>query len=79
MWIFLYKFDQDGYLAKYKARLCIRGDLQKMDAKDTYAATLAVQVFRALMGITAAHNLEAKQLDAVNAFVNSVLDEEIYC
>ena len=35
MWIFLYKFDQDGYLAKYKARLCIRGDLQKMDAKDT--------------------------------------------
>ena len=79
MWIFLYKFNQDGYLTKYKARLCIRGDLQKMDAKDTYVATLAVQVFRALMGITAAHNLEAKQLDAVNAFVNSVLDEEIYC
>jgi hypothetical protein len=66
-------------LAKYKARLCIRGDLQKVDAKDTYAATLAVQVFRALMAIAAAYDLEAKQLDAVNAFVNSVLDEEIYC
>ena len=79
MWIFLYKFDQDSYLAKYKARLCIHSDLQKIDAEDTYAATLAVQVFRALMSITAAHNLEAKQLDAVNAFVNSVLDEEIYC
>ena len=79
IWVFTYKFDQDGYLAKYKARLCIRGDLQKANAKDTYAATLAVQVFRALMAITAAYNLEAKQLDAVNAFINSTMDEEVYC
>jgi hypothetical protein len=79
MWVFTYKCDQDGYLVKYKARLCIRGDLQKVTAKDTYAATLAVQVFRSLMAIAAAYNLEAKQLDAVNAFVNSHMDEEVYC
>jgi hypothetical protein len=79
MWVFTYKFNQDGYLVKYKARLCIRGDLQKANSKDTYAATLAVQVFRALMAIAAAYNLEAKQLDAINAFVNSRLDEEVYC
>lgn len=79
IWVFSYKFNQDGYLVKYKARLCIRGDLQKVNSKDTYAATLAVQVFRALIAITAAYNLEAKQLDAINAFVNSLLDEEVYC
>ena len=27
MWVFTYKFDQDGYLLKYKARLVARGDL----------------------------------------------------
>ena len=28
IWVFKYKLDQDGYLLKYKARLCARGDLQ---------------------------------------------------
>jgi hypothetical protein len=41
MWVFTYKFDTDGYLAKYKARLCVRGDLQDPTHSDTYAATLA--------------------------------------
>ena len=31
------------------------------------------------MAIAAAYGLEAKRLDAVNAFVDSILDEEIYC
>ena len=26
-WVFIYKFDTDGYLMKYKARICVRGDL----------------------------------------------------
>ena len=28
MWVFSYKFDEDGYLCKHKARLVVRGDLQ---------------------------------------------------
>ena len=31
------------------------------------------------MALTAAYDLEALQLDAVNAFLNSPIDEEIYC
>jgi hypothetical protein len=27
MWTFVYKFDTEGYLTKYKARICARGDL----------------------------------------------------
>jgi hypothetical protein len=27
MWVFTYKFDQDGYLLKFKARLVARGDV----------------------------------------------------
>ena len=78
LWVFKYKFDTDGYLTKFKARLCVRGDLQTTE-QDTYAATLAARTFRALMAISAAFDLEAHQFDAVNAFVNSDLDEEIYC
>ena len=26
-WVFTYKTDSDGYLAKFKARLVVRGDL----------------------------------------------------
>jgi len=28
LWVFTYKFDTDGYLTKFKARICVRGDLQ---------------------------------------------------
>ena len=78
MWVFKYKFDEDGYLVKFKARLCARGDLQ-LTAMNTYAATLAARVFRSLMAIVAAYNLETRQYDAVNAFANSPIDEAVYC
>jgi hypothetical protein len=61
MWTFIYKLDTDGYLAKYKARLCVRGDLQEPTYLDAYATTLAARIFRTLMAIMAAFNLEARQ------------------
>ncbi|KAM4064184.1 reverse transcriptase (RNA-dependent DNA polymerase) [Hirsutella rhossiliensis] len=75
-WVFKYKFDKHGFLIKFKARLCVRGDLQKLGDKDTYAATLAGRSFRVLMAITAKFDLETRQLDAVNAFTNALLDDE---
>jgi hypothetical protein len=79
MWTFVYKLDTDGYLVKYKAHLCIRGDLQEPTYLDTYTTTLAARIFRTLMVIIAAFNLEARQYDIVNAFTNSKLDETIHC
>jgi hypothetical protein len=78
MWVFTYKFDKDGYLTKYKARLVVRGDLQHSKHSDTYAATLAAKIFRALMAIAAYFDLEIAQYDAVNAFTNSYIDELVY-
>ena len=59
MWIFNYKFDEEGYLTKYKARLVARGDFQKTN-QDTYAATLAARIFRALMAVVATFDLERR-------------------
>jgi hypothetical protein len=77
MWLFSYKFDEDGYLYKHKARLVVRGDLQD-DWGDTYAATLAARVFRFLMGIIAAFDLIAYQYNVLNAFLIAPLDRKLY-
>lgn len=77
-WVFKYKFDDQGYLTKHKARLCARGDIKHAE-QDTIAATLAARIFRALMAIVTAFDLEPRQYDAANAFANSPIDEPTYC
>jgi hypothetical protein len=77
MWVFSYKFDEDGYLIKYKARLVVRGDLQEQYG-GTCAATLAARLFRALMSLACAFNLRAVQYDVPNAFLNAHLDRTLY-
>ena len=76
--MFKYKFNNEGLIIKFKARICVRGDLQFWNNEDTYAATLAARSFRLLIALTAKFNLESRQLDTVNAFTNSDLDEELY-
>jgi hypothetical protein len=78
MWVYSYKFDTDGFLKKFKARLVVRGDLQRSKNEETYAATLAARVFRALMAIAAYFDLDIWQFDAINAFTNSKIDELVY-
>ena len=60
MWVYTYKFDKHHRLLKCKARLVVRGDQQRnITAQDTYAATLAACLFRALMALACAFNLKA--------------------
>jgi hypothetical protein len=73
MWVFSYKFDEDGYLLMYKARLVVHGDLQEQYG-NTSAATLAACLFQTLMALACVFNLEAKQYDVPNAFLIAILD-----
>nr|XP_036580707.1 reverse transcriptase domain protein [Colletotrichum truncatum]KAF6788702.1 reverse transcriptase domain protein [Colletotrichum truncatum] len=76
-WVFTYKGSK-GYLKKFKARICVRGDLQPTNELETYASTLAGISLRSLMAIVARFDLETLQLDAVNAFTHATIDEEVY-
>lgn len=78
LWVFTYKFDTDSYLIKYKARLCVHGNLQ-VTSSETYTATLAAHTFQSLMAIAAVFNLEICQYDAVNVFINSTVDKDVFC
>jgi hypothetical protein len=70
-WVFNYKFDQEGFVIKHKARICVRGDLQDTSTlQGTYAATLAARTFRTLMALAAQFDLEVKQFDVAQAFLN---------
>lgn len=78
-WVYVYKFDKRGRFVKAKARLVVRGDQQpKNAAESNYAATLAGRSFRTLIAIAARFDLELIQYDAVNAFVNATIDEDIF-
>ncbi|KAF1981925.1 hypothetical protein K402DRAFT_312380, partial [Aulographum hederae CBS 113979] len=43
--------DPAGYLLRFKARICVRGDLQNEPGNDVYAATGAYRTFRILMAL----------------------------
>jgi hypothetical protein len=45
IWVYTYKFNTNGFLKRYKARLVIQGNLTHSIYKDTYMATLALRVF----------------------------------
>jgi hypothetical protein len=79
-WIFIYKFDSNDFLFKYKARIVIRDDLQKINnAQNVYAATFASKIFRMMMTLIVYFHLKIRQLNAVNVFLNVFNDEKIYC
>ena len=77
-WVFKYKFDDQKYLIKYKARLCAKRNLQHTE-QNTFAVTLAIRIFRTLMIIIVAFDFEIRQYDVINAFINSEIDESTYC
>jgi hypothetical protein len=77
-WVFTYKFNSDGLLTKHKARICVRGDLERVLLDEIYSATLAVRTARFTFALAAHFNLDTTQWDAVNAFLNSLLPTEVY-
>lgn len=78
--MFIYKFNADGFLLKYKTRFCMRKNLQTDSVFKNNAITiLATHIFRALAAIIAAFDLKMKQFDVINTFINSLLDKIVYC
>ena len=79
-WVWSYKFDSGGNLVKYKARICVRGDLQDqwISFSDTYAATLSARLIRCLLALAAVYGYRTNQRDMVNAFLNACLDYVVF-
>jgi hypothetical protein len=79
-WIFKTKFNADNSINKYKARLVVKGYAQifGIDYSDTFALVARLDAIRLLLAIAAQKGWKVFQLDVKSAFLNGVLQEEIY-
>ncbi|KAI7959985.1 hypothetical protein MJO29_005053 [Puccinia striiformis f. sp. tritici] len=80
IWVFHKKYDTDGNLLKFKARLCAQGSAQQegIDYTETYAPTGRSAALRMVLAYAVNNNLGIHQMDVRNAFLNGTLDEVIH-
>lgn len=78
-WVFIRKIENDNQI-KYKARLVIRGfkDNNNHDLRETYAPVSRLPLIKFAFAIINKYDLETCYLDVKTAFLNGIIDEEIY-
>ena len=79
-WVFAIKEATDNTPLRYKARLVVRGDYQRegLDYGEVYSPVVNGPTLRLMLAIAAERDYELDQLDAVTAFLNAPLEEELY-
>ncbi|CAI7805651.1 unnamed protein product [Closterium sp. NIES-54] len=79
-WLFKIKSDADGKIEHYKSRLVAKGYQQKekVDYKELFAPVVKPTTLRTLLAGAAIKGWVVKQMDVTTAFLNGVLEEEIF-
>jgi hypothetical protein len=79
-WVFRNKQDQDGIVARNKARLVAQGytQVEGLDFRETYALVSRVKAIRILLAYACAHNIKFYQMDVKNAFLNTYINKLVY-
>ncbi|CAI7855567.1 unnamed protein product, partial [Closterium sp. NIES-53] len=78
-WLFKIKSDADGKIERYKSRLVAKGYQQKeVDYKDFFAPLVKPMMLRTLLAGAAIKGWVVKQMDVTTAFLNGILEEEIF-
>ncbi|CAI7916690.1 unnamed protein product [Closterium sp. NIES-54] len=79
-WLFKIKSDADGNIERYKTRLVAKGYQQKekVDYKELFAPVVKPTTLRTLLAGAAIKGWVVKQMDVTMAFLNGVLEEEIF-
>ena len=80
-WLFKIKHAADGNGEKYKARLVARGFSQKegVDYEETFAPVARYSSIRVAISIASELGWRIHQMDVKVAFLNGIIEEEIYC
>jgi histone deacetylase 1/2 len=80
LWVLRPKYDAQGALVKYKARLCVDGSGQQagVDLVQYFAPVVQQESVRVVCALAAQHNWVLRHVDIDNAFCQTAVDEEVY-
>jgi hypothetical protein len=80
-WAFKAKRYPDGRFRKFKARFCVRGDVQKLEgggSVDSYSPVVSWVTVRLMLILSLILSLKTTQIDFSNAFAQADLKEPVY-
>lgn len=79
-WIFKLKKDQNGEIIKHKARLVAKEYVQRhgVDFDEVFAPVTRLETVHLLLALAANHGWEVHHLDVKSAFLNVVIQQEVY-
>ncbi|GJV61403.1 ribonuclease H-like domain-containing protein [Tanacetum coccineum] len=80
MWLFKHKFNADGSLSRYKARLVANGRSQQqgIDCDETFSLVVKPATIRTVLSLAVSRDWPIHQLDVKNAFLHGHLSETVY-
>jgi hypothetical protein len=79
-WIFVKKWNKDGEVVRYRARLVAKGYAQRpgFDYRETFSPVVRMDTLRAILALIPEKDLKLHQMDVKGAYLNSTLQETIY-
>ena len=79
-WVYKVKRDPEGNIVKHKARLVAKGYAQKfgVDYEEVFAPVARLETVRLMLALAANWKWEVHHMDVKSAFLNGVLQEEVY-
>ncbi|CAA7013023.1 unnamed protein product [Microthlaspi erraticum] len=79
-WIFKNKTDDAGSIVRNKSRLVTQGysQVEGVDFDETFAPVARLESIRLFLGMACILNFKVYQMDVKSAFLNGILQEEVY-
>ena len=81
-WVYVVKYDQDGNVERYKARLVAQGFTQKLGINygehEVYAPVASFPTIRLLIAIAIKMGAEIEQMDINSAYLNGFINRDVY-